>query len=154
MKKQMQQILKEERGFSIIETMVLLVLLMIVFASMFMLFGSASNAFDELLSRSQPEEQVVQSEDLRIELMDMVRDIGLKVEAGTLTEAEKGMMVVLNEKLSSFDGSELETQVITDFNALVSIPEDAVLREKVEKQLDDVEAHLLSQAPQQTLSTF
>lgn len=154
MKKQMQQILKEERGNSVIEMMIMLILLMIVFASMFMFFGSVSNTFDKLLSRSQPEEQVVQSEDLRIELMDMVRDIGLKVEAGTLTEAEKGMMVVLNEKLSSFDGSELETQVITDFNALVSTPEDAVLQEKVEKQLDDVEAHLLNQAPQQTLSTF
>lgn len=157
MRKRIQHASKNEKGFVSIEAvlafgiMIMLVGLILVFFS-----GAASNlsSYESSSLEMTEAEYAEEIEEGRIALLDTVRDLEIKVEAGTVTDTEKQTLTEINKKLEMLFGSEIEEQVSNDFTALVGNPSDTSLKEPVKKQLDDLELYLLNQAPAQTLSTF
>lgn len=157
MRKKMQHVTQNEKGFVSIESILVICAVMILAGLILTFFSGAASSLSSSESSSYEmteEEYAEQTENTRIELLDNVRELELKVEAETITATDSELVDEIKENLMMFDGSELDEQVSSDIVALMENPNDKTLKQQVKDQLDDVELYLLNQAPQQTLSTF
>ena len=157
MRKRIQHANKNEKGFVTIEAVLLVGIVIMLSGVILVFFSGAASSLSSYESSSLEMTEAEYAEEIeegRIALLDTVRDLEIKVEAGTVTDTEKQTLAEINKKLEMLFGSEIEEQVSNDFKALVGNPSDTSLKEPVKKQLDDLELYLLNQAPAQTLSTF
>lgn len=157
MRKRIQHAIKNEKGFVSIEAVLALGMVIMLSGIILVLFSGAASTLSSSESSSYEMTEAEYAEKIeegRIALLDTVRDLEIKVEAGTVTDTEKQTLAEMNQKLEMLFGSEIEEQVSNDFTALVGNPSDTSLKEPVKKQLDDLELYLLNQAPKQSLSTF
>ncbi|AJD93185.1 hypothetical protein JMA_38670 (plasmid) [Jeotgalibacillus malaysiensis] len=157
MRKRIQHAIKNENGFVSIEAVLAFGIMIMLVGLILVFFSGAASSLSSYESSSLEMTEAEYAEEIeegRIALLDTVRDLEIKVEAGTVTDTEKQTLTEINKKLEMLFGSEIEEQVSNDFTALIGNPSDTSLKEPVKKQLDDLELYLLNQAPQQTLSTF
>lgn len=157
MRKRIQHEIKNEKGFVSIEAVLALGIILMLAGLILVFFSGAASSLSSSESSSFEMTETEYAEEIeegRIALLDTVRDLEIKVEAGTVTDTEKQTLADMNQKLEMLFGSEIEEQVSNDFTALVENPSDTSLKEPVKKQLDDLELYLLNQAPEQSLSTF